>query len=211
MIKAIIFDLDNCIFDSHTLGEDILAPILAPLIASDVPEETKRAAGAALWHSTLADVAARFNLPPNVAEAMRRAYEGVKVPEGSQVKSYGDEDCIKTLPVKKYLVTSGYQKFQELKIEVIKVAPLFDEIIIDATDKLDARKGKTAIFKEIPEANNWDKSELLVVGDNPGSELGAAKSLGIPTVQTLRPGIKRWDGADYHIDSLSELAGIISK
>lgn len=50
---------------------------------------------------------------------------------------------------------------------------------------------------------------MLVVGDNPGSELGAAKKLGIPAVQVLRPGVKKCEEADYYVNSLSELAGII--
>lgn len=78
MIKAIIFDLDNCIFNPRTLGEDILAPILTPLLDSDLSEETKRAAWDTLWHSTLADVTAQFNLPQNVAGAMQRPMKALK-------------------------------------------------------------------------------------------------------------------------------------
>lgn len=60
------------------------------------------------------------------------------------------------------------------------------------------------------EENGWRKDEVLVVGDNPTSELGAAKSLSILAIQTLRPTIKRWEEADYHIQSLRELAAIIN-
>ena len=50
-----------------------------------------------------------------------------------------------------------------------------------------------------------------MVGDNPLSELGAAKTLGIPAVQTLRPTVVAWDGADYRISSLEELEKLISQ
>ena len=50
---------------------------------------------------------------------------------------------------------------------------------------------------------------MLVVGDNPRSELGAAKEVGIKTVQTLRPNIIRWDEADAHIISLYELKELL--
>ena len=83
-------------------------------------------------------------------------------------------------------------------------------IIIDALDHIDQRKGKKRIFEELLEGNGWRKDEALVVGDNPASELGAAKSLNILTIQTLRPTIEKWEGADYHIQSLRELADIIN-
>ena len=70
--------------------------------------------------------------------------------------------------------------------------------------------GKKRIFEELLKKNGWRKDEVLVVGDNPASELSAAKSLGILTVQTLRPTIERWEEADYHIQSFRELADIIS-
>jgi putative hydrolase of the HAD superfamily len=137
---------------------------------------------------------------------MREAYRHLDVPAG--ISSYGDEGYIKTLPVVKILVTSGYKKFQTQKNEILGIADLFSEIIIDELDHKGCRKGKRAIFAELLGKYNWNATEVLVVGDNPASELKAAKALGIPTVQTLRPTIVKWDQADHHIASLKELAQI---
>ena len=142
---------------------------------------------------------------------MRMAYQQITIPENMVLKTYGDEFYIKKLPVTKYLVTTGYRKFQQSKIDKTGMAPLFDEIIIDEMENPETRKGKKKIFEEILESNNWDKAEVLVVGDNPKSELGIAKSMGITTVQTLRPGVEKWSKASYHISSLSKLAGIIDR
>ena len=100
-------------------------------------------------------------------------------------------------------------KFQETKIAKLGIAHLFDEIIIDVLDDPNKRKGKTKIFEEILESNKWNKEEVLVVGDNPHSELGAAKALGITTVQTVRPTVIKWKGADHHIESLRELKTLL--
>ena len=42
------------------------------------------------------------------------------------------------------------------------------------------------------------------------AELGAGRRLGMTTVQTLRPGVEKWHGADHHITSFAELPGIIA-
>ena len=47
--------------------------------------------------------------------------------------------------------------------------------------------------------------DVLVVGDNPDSEIEAGNQLGITTVQILRPGVIRGNNAAYYIDELAEL------
>lgn len=208
MIKAIIFDLDMCILDTHTLTGSFFQPVLDALYSSELPLELKEKINYQLWSTSLDDTIEMFFIPDDIAEKMREAYRRIEVPDG--IRTFGDEEHIKDLPVKKILVTTGYKKFQETKIEKLGIAYLFDEIIIDALDYREKRKGKKKIFEEILNKNGWMAGEVLVVGDNPISELGAAKSLGMPTVQTLRPTVERWEGADYHIHSLCELGGIVS-
>lgn len=207
MIKGIIFDLDMCILDTYSLKGSYFQPVLDAFYNSDLPEELKKEISIQLMTTSLEDVISMFDIPAKIAEAMRKTYREIEVPDG--IKSYGDEECIRDLSGKKILVTSGYRKFQETKIAKLGIAGLFDEIIIDALDLPNERKGKTKIFKEILETNNWDKNEVIVIGDNPESELGAAKSLGIITIQTLRPTINKWEEADYHIKSLCEIEDII--
>ncbi len=209
MIKAIIFDLDMCILDTHSLTGPFFQPVLDALYNSDLSAELKEKISYQLWTTSLDDVMEMFDVPKDIAERMREAYRQIEVPDG--IKTFGDEEFIEGLPVKKILVTTGYTKFQETKIEKLGIANLFDEIIIDTLDYRDKRKGKKKIFEELLVKNGWKKNEVLVVGDNPQSELGSAKSLGILTVQTLRPTIEKWEEADYHINSFSELADIISR
>lgn len=53
--------------------------------------------------------------------------------------------------------------------------------------------------------HNYEKSELLVVGDNSESEIKARDNIGIETVQVLREGIKASETATYRIKQLDEL------
>jgi len=209
MIKAIIFDLDNCIFDTSSMGGRAIQGVKDALSASSLPPEIKTAVGQALKTDPLDDVLRRFGVPKELGEVMREAYKTSDVPADCAVRTYGDESAIVPLQVLKILVTSGYKKFQNAKIARLGIAGLFDEIIVDVLDEPAKRKGKKVIFEEILKARHLQKSEVLVVGDNPRSELGVAKELGIKAVQTLRPGVVHWPEADYHIASLHELAGLI--
>lgn len=209
MIKGIIFDLDMCILDTHTLNGPFFQPVLDALYNSELPLELKEKIQYQLWTTSLEDTVQMFSIPESVAEKMREAYRQIEVPDG--IKTFGDEEFIYDLPVNKILVTTGYKRFQETKIKKLGIAGLFDEIIIDQLDFKDNRKGKKRIFEELLENNNWQRNEVIVVGDNPMSELGAAKSLGISTVQTLRPTVEKWEEADFHISSFSELKEIIQK
>lgn len=197
-----------CILDTRTVAGPFFQPVLDALYNSELLPELKEKINYQLWTTSLEDVVEMFSIPDDIAERMREAYRRIEVPDG--IKTFGDEEYIRDLPVKKILVTTGYRKFQETKIEKLGIADLFDEIIIDSLDYRDKRQGKKKIFEELLRNNGLVGDEVLVVGDNPISELGAAKSLGIPTVQTLRPMVEKWEGADYHIHSLYELGDIIS-
>lgn len=208
MPHAIIFDLDMCILDTHSLTGPFFKPVLDMLHSAALPNEQKQQIEAQLWTTSLDDTIKLFSIPDDIATAMRAAYLDVQVPDG--IYTYGDEESIRALTVKKFLVTSGYRKFQQTKIDKLGIADLFDGIIIDASDMPEQRKGKKVIFQEIMQTNGWLPSEIMVVGDNPLSELAAGKALGMITVQTLRPTVVKWPEADYHIMSLTELQNIIS-
>ena len=70
--------------------------------------------------------------------------------------------------------------------------------MIDAIDE-DDRKGKQGIFASILETGQLRPEEVIVVGDNPDSEIEAGNKLGIRTVQILRPGVPRADSATYYV------------
>lgn len=209
MTSAIIFDLDMCILDTYSLTGPFFKPVLDVLHTSQLSVEEKTKIEAQLWTTSLDDTIKLFAIPNDIAAAMRAAYLNVQVPDG--IYTYGDEAVIRTMPQKKFLVTSGYTKFQQSKIDKLGIADLFDGIIIDASDIPEQRKGKKAIFQEIMQANGWLPAEIMVVGDNPLSELAAGKAIGMITVQTLRPTVVKWPEADYHVSSLNELKNIISE
>ena len=133
MIKVMIFDLDMCILNTHTLTGPFFQPVLDALYSSELSQDLKEKIQYQLWTTSLDDTMEMFSVPENIVERMREAYRQIEVPDN--IKTFGDEEFIRDLPVRKILVTTGYRKFQETKIEKIGVADLFDEIIKGSKDE----------------------------------------------------------------------------
>jgi FMN phosphatase YigB (HAD superfamily) len=60
-----------------------------------------------------------------------------------------------------------------------------------------------------PVAQFRGAADLLIVGDSHEAELTAAKSLGIPSVQTVRPSVSCSDIASFHVSGLRELIEVM--
>lgn len=91
------------------------------------------------------------------------------------------------------------------------MAHLFDGIYIDAVGTTAAPVGKAAVFRRLLSEWNLAPHATLVVGDSERGELEAGRSLGMPTVQLLRPGVTRTQAVDWHITGLSELPPLIRR
>lgn len=117
--------------------------------------------------------------------------------------TYGDMHHVTSLSYEKILVTAGDTEVQQKKIARVGFAQHFSEIHIDITGD------KEPIFKDIMARRGLESRRIMVVGDNPSTELGAGKRLGMVTVQTLRPTVVRWAEAEFHIMSFTELEPIL--
>ncbi len=108
-----------------------------------------------------------------------------------------------------FLVTSGFRRYQESKIRALGFERLFEAIQIDAIDEAE-RKGKQEIFKDILTTYRLGAAEVLVVGDNPDSEIEAGNVVGMLTVQILREGVPRGSNARHYIHHLGELKELLT-
>jgi HAD superfamily hydrolase (TIGR01509 family) len=209
MIKAIIFDLDNCLAAADETGRQLLVPTFDAIRRANhgtLTSDALEGAFDACWGHSLDTVARRYGFSDEMLTAgwAENARAEVKVP----MRGYPDLDAIRELPATLYLVTSGFRRLQESKVRALAVRSLFERIYIDAIDEPD-RKGKEEIFAEILRANALEPSEVLVVGDDADSEIAAGNRLGISTVQIQRAGISHAANAIHHIGSLTELNGIM--
>jgi putative hydrolase of the HAD superfamily len=204
-VKAAIFDLDNCLAAADEAGEQLFKSAFDAIRAAN-HGQLSEAAIADCWRHALDVVARKHGFTDPMLAAGWEAFRRLEVKE--RLRGYPDLWEIEALPLERFLVTSGFRRLQESKIEALGIRRLFREIQIDAVDEA-PRRSKQERFADIAGRHGWQPREVLVVGDNADSEIAAGNALGMPTVQTLRPGVPRAENAHWHVKNLRELFELI--
>jgi HAD superfamily hydrolase (TIGR01549 family) len=209
MIRAIIFDLDNCLSAADEVGKQLMQPVFDAIREANdgrLSEPELQRAFADCWRIPLDVVAEQHGFSKEMLEAAWKVSVDLEVQD--PMCGYEDLRLLRDLPVQRFLVTSGFRRLQESKIKALGFRDLFTEVFIDAIDE-PGRKGKHGWFAEILQRHQLQASEVLVVGDNPDSEIAAGNKLGTPTVQILRPGVPRATTATHYIRDLAELKPLV--
>jgi FMN phosphatase YigB (HAD superfamily) len=210
MIKAVIFDLDNCLSAADEVGAQLFEPAFDAIRRANRGTLTDQVLGTAFadcWRHPLDFVSAKHGFSPEMLAAGWEVFTrtAVEMP----MHGYPDLTVLAELPVPRFLVTSGFRRLQQSKVKALGIAHLFAAIYIDAIDE-PHRMGKRRIFERILSQHAFAPGEVLVVGDNADSEIEAGNRLGIRTVQVLRPGVTRASTATHHIRDLSELKKLLA-
>lgn len=186
-MKAIIFDLDNCLCAADEVGKPLYEPAFSAIRQANrgtLTDGQLAAAFSDIWRKPLDFVARQHNFSEAMLESGWRILTRLEVT--APLRGYPDLDSLGNLAALRFLVTSGFRRLQESKIRALGFEQLFTAIYIDAIDEPD-HKGKQRLFAEILETHQLAPKEVLVVGDSPDSEIRAGNNLGITTVQILRP------------------------
>jgi len=209
VIKALIFDLDSCLSAANEVGDQLFQPAFDAIRRANhgtVSEDALKQAFSECWRFPFDDVAHRYGFTDEMTKAGFAAFARIEVTE--PMHGYGDLHILRELRQKRFLVTSGFRRLQESKVNALGIRKLFAEIRIDAIDE-PGSKGKAQHFEEILKSHSLEPEEVMVVGDNPDSEIAAGSRFGMKTVQVLRPGVPRGDNATHYIKSLNELGGFL--
>lgn len=179
MKHALIFDLDNTIYPVKSIADELFAPLFEIMdqYRQEFSTEDFNAAIEDIMRKPFQKVAGTYKFSPELTEKglnlLRNAtYE-------KTMRPFDDYFITKDFPLAKYLVTTGFFKLQQSKIKSLGIEGDFKEIFIVDPDTTNATKKD--VFRNIIDQNNLHKDDLLVIGDDPESEIEAAKSLGIET------------------------------
>lgn len=210
LMTNFILDLDNTLFDTRSIPASLIHCLHSDLRLANkeshaVPPDILEKAINDAWYAPFSVVCDRYSLPDIFQCIWNDWLETVSF--GQSLPLYPDVVCaLQKLRVQGHylcLLTSGYRRLQQAKIEALGIAHLFDEVHIDAVEE--SSPGKAAIILELMRSRKWNREDLLIVGDSAASEIDAGIRLGISTVQILRPGVIATDRAERHIHSLLEL------
>ena len=206
---AIIFDLDNCLAPATAVGQALLEPAFEAVRAVNhgtLAASHLEDALADCWVHAFDWVARTHEFSAEMFDAGWAVMRTLEV-EGP-MKGYEDLPELDKLHARRFLVTSGFRRLQTSKVRALGIGQLFERVVIDAIDEPE-RVGKQEIFEQILADSGLSADEVLVVGDNPESEIVAGNRLGIMTIQTLRPGIRYSPEATGHVDSIAGLKPLL--
>ena len=178
MTKVLIFDLDNTIYPVHSIGATLFAPLFSMLEDSSEIQEQMDEVKDAIQRKPFQVVAAEFgfsNAPTQTGIKLLQnlSYNGPIAP-------FPDFQLVPALPQPKFLVTTGFTRLQESKIDGMQIRSLFREIHI--VDPMLEARTKKEVFSDILVRYAYQPDEVLVIGDDPDSEIKAAQALEIPTI-----------------------------
>ncbi len=203
--KAIIYDLDNTIYPVSAIGDKLFGPLFKLILESGQHNDDYEAICKAIMRTPFRLVAQRFNFSDALTQ------QGIDLQEEMEynkaIAPFDDYPEIHTIVADRFLVTTGFRKMQLSKIKHLGIENDFKEIHV-VNPVLTSKK---EVFADIVQRHNYKPEEVLVVGDDPESEIAAAKVLGIPTVLYDKNSQQDSNEADYYITHFGELAFIYDR
>ena len=190
MIRAVFFDLDGTLYDRdaaivrtaefqfatyrHHFTHVTQSAFIERLVELDGHGHTRTP----MLHHRLA---AELEFSESVAEQLEASFRS-KYPQYCHIT----EDTISTLHalrdrgMKLGIITNGPAGWQSRKIEALKIAPLFDTIVISGNEGFE--KPDVRIFAVALERCGVVAAESMFVGDHPEADIRGAKDAGMVPV-----------------------------
>lgn len=205
MIKLIIFDLDNTLFDTYgQLGVRILDKMIKGMKEHGLTGKQEKIMRKKYMTTSFRIIAQQLGLSDELTKIGIDTYKQMDL---RHITPYSDVHLIRGFKQIKALVTTGTKDLQFKKIETLGIGSMFNEIHVDESSILE---NKQRIFAMLMEKYNLKPKEVMVIGDNSESEIAAGNKLGMVTVQILRRRFLKGD-AWYHVGNLRKVKRILNK
>jgi len=205
MIKALILDLDNTIYPAESISAALFKSLykLMADYRDEISEDDMQKARQDMSKQPFQKIAEKYDMPEELKEKgiqllRELTYEG-------PIHAFEDYQFVKDIPVEKFLVTMGFTKMQQCKIDGLKLNQDFKETIVNDPDQTEDTKKE--VFQQLLEKYKYEPQEVVVIGDDPESEIKAGKELGLITVlYDAKYEFGDNSNADYKINSFEELS-----
>lgn len=177
--KSILFlDMDNTIFPTLHYGPELFGKVYELVEKEESLAANMTAIKKDITRKPFQIVSKKYKFPKTLEQAGINLLQDLEF--DADIRPFDDFDFIKSLQCRKFLVTTGFRKFQQCKINQLGIAHLFEECyIVDPAVSNDTKK---TAFESLLLKYNVLKEAALVVGDDMHSEIQAAKDAGIDWV-----------------------------
>jgi len=178
MKKALILDLDNTIYPVSSIEGNLFGELFELIDSSGhLDNQVKLNAKAELTQRPYQLVADKYNFgDPLTGKGNNLLNE---ITYYLPMQPFAEYEYIKLAPITKFLVTTGFTKLQWSKVKMLGIEQDFLEIHI--VDPGLSTQTKKDVFAGILKKYNFIADDVLVIGDDPESEIKAATELGIET------------------------------
>ncbi|WP_426588236.1 HAD family hydrolase [Mucilaginibacter sp. R-33] len=179
MKKAIILDLDNTIYPVSSIADHLfneLFNFLDQHIAGEGIDHINKAKED-LKRIPYQKVADKYQFSELVKNKGLELLNNIEY--NRPMQPFDDYKQIREAKVTKFLVTTGFTKLQWSKVKMLNIEADFEAIHI--VDPELSPLTKKDIFASILEKYDYKPEDVLVIGDDPESEIKAASELGIDT------------------------------
>ena len=182
MKRALILDLDNTIYPVSSIADNLFGQLFKTLdqysdrINADDADRMNKIKHE-MTRRPFQHIADEFQLADDLRNKMMDALKNMSY--DLPMQPFEDYVYIKSIPLDKFLVTTGFIKLQMSKVKMLGIEQDFKTIhIVDPEVNSQTKKD---VFAMIMEKHNYIPEDLLVIGDDPESEIKAAMALGIDT------------------------------
>ncbi|MDF2433147.1 MAG: hypothetical protein JWP44_2778 [Mucilaginibacter sp.] len=179
MKRALILDLDNTIYPVSSIAGHLFERLFSLLdeYAEDINYEALIHAKDELTRRPYHLVADKYNF----SNELKNKGIGLlkELTYDFPMQPFDEYHYIKSIPLPKFLVTTGFSKLQRSKVKMLGIENDFQEIHI--VDPEISKQTKKDVFADIMERHGYYAGDVLVIGDDPESEIKSANELGIDT------------------------------
>ncbi|RCH56304.1 HAD family hydrolase [Mucilaginibacter hurinus] len=207
MIRAIILDLDNTIFPVKSIADELFAGIynLMDRYSDEVGGTSIAQAKEEMTRRPFQKIADEYGFNEDLTQEATSLLRNLTY--NKPIQPFDDYKYVKTLQADKFLVTMGFTKMQSSKVKMLGIGSDFKQVYIADPETTD--KTKRHFFADILSKYNYAENEVLVVGDDPESEITEARAIGIQTVLYDPERKYKTTDADHLIVNHRELAELI--
>lgn len=208
--QLLIFDLDDTIFETRSIAQRHVAPILDDFkahISSSFETEKIDLIISDLWKYPFDYVSKKYNLDSAIQKQFVNSINSTEY--NLEIETFDDFEQVRKIEAYKVIVTTGFKKLQLAKISALQLEDEFEEIHIDEIDSSE-RIHKKGIFEQLIKSRiSVELQNFFVIGDNPNSELKAGFELGLTTIQVAKYNQPKSSYANHYIQTFEDLSPIL--
>lgn len=210
MKTALIFDLDNTIYPVSAIADNLFGKLFGLLddnagIINTGDSERVNKIKDEMTRRPFQHIADKYALDETLRNKMLDALRNMTY--DGPMQPFDDYHQLRLIPLEKFLVTTGFPKLQYSKITQLRIEDDFKEIIVVDPDV--SGETKKNVFEGIMRKYDYQPAGLLIIGDDPESEIKAALELNIETFLFDPNGIYAKSRTTYRSNSLKNVLTIL--